>query len=101
MTNKDTVDELVKANSAMTKSIGILTDTNARLTKKVEAQAAELQKRQSKGGGGGGGDAAGAPGGNEGSYCKNCKRTTWHLPDNYFELEKNKSKRPAYWKSAL
>ena len=84
----------------MTKAIATLTDTNARLTKKVEAQAAELQKRQSKGSGGGG-DAGGAPGGNEGSFCKNCKRKTWHLPDNCFELEKNKSKRPAYWKSAL
>ena len=84
----------------MTKAIATLTDINARRTKKVEAQAAELQKGQSKGGGGGG-NAAGAPEGNEGSYCKNCKQTTWHLPDNCFELEKNKSKRPAYWKSAL
>ena len=47
MTNKDTVDELVKANATMTKAIATLTDTNARLTKKVEAQVADLQKRQS------------------------------------------------------
>ena len=99
MTNKDTVDELVKANATMNKAIATVTDTNARLTKKVEAQAVELQKCQLKGGGGG--NAGGSPGGNKCSFCKNCKRTTWHLPDNCFELEKNNSKRPAYWKSAL
>ena len=40
MTNKDTVDELVKTNATMIKAIATLTKTNDRLTKKVEAQAA-------------------------------------------------------------
>ena len=33
--------------------------------------------------------------------CSNCKRPTWHLPDDCFELDKNKDNRPARWKSVL
>ena len=74
------MDELVKSNATPAKDIAALTETNSPLAKKVEHQTAELKKR----GGGGVEDSGGIEtrGGNEGSYCPNCKRTTWHTPDN-------------------
>ena len=99
VTSKDTLDELVKSNATLAKVIAALTETNSCLAKKVEHQAAELKNRE----GGGVEESSGIEtrGGNEGSYCPNCKRTTWHTPDNCFELNKNRSKRPSYWKSVL
>ena len=66
MTGKEMLDELVKSNATLTKAIAAFTETNSRLTKKVENQAAELKKR----GGGGVKDSGGVEtrGGNEGSY---------------------------------
>ena len=54
-------------------------------------------------GGGGVKDSGGIEtrGGNEGSYRPDCKRTTWHTPDNCFELNKNRAKQPSYWKYVL
>ena len=84
------------------KSIDTPTDTITKLSKKVENQAMDLQKRQGKiGDEAWSAGSAKTQGGNKGSYWKNCKRVTWHLPDNCFELEKNKDKRPSYWKSIL
>ena len=73
VTGKDTLDKLVKAKTTLAKAIAALTEINSRLAKKVEHQAAELKKR-----GGGGVEDSGrieTRGGNEGSYCPNCKRT--------------------------
>ena len=74
VTGKDTLDELVKGNATLAKSIAALTETNSRLAKKVEHQAAEFKNR-----GGGGAEYSGGidmQGGNEGSYFPHCKRTT-------------------------
>ena len=71
------------------KAISTLTETNAKLSKRVENQALELQKRQGKTGGKAGvAGSAETRGENEGKYSKNCKRVSWHLPDNCVELEK-------------
>ena len=103
--SRETLDELVRSNAKLSQAVADLSDANAKLVTKVENQAAELKKQQKAngggGGGGGGGTAAGGAARNDGSYCTNCKRVTWHVPDNCFELEKNKSKRPAHWKSVL
>ena len=45
VTGKDTLDALGKAIAALAKSNATLTDTNSRLAKKVEHQAAELKKK--------------------------------------------------------
>ena len=97
--SKETLDELVKSNATLSKAIAALTETNSRLAKKVENQAAEFKNR----GGGGGGDSGEfeTRGGNEGTYCSNCRQRTWHTPDNCFELDKKKAKHPSYWKSVL
>ena len=99
MTGKEKLEELVKSKSTLAKAITALTETNSRLAKKVEHQAVELKKR----GGGGVKDSGGVDtrGGNERSYYANCKQTTWHTPDNCFELNKNRAKRSLYWKSVL
>ena len=74
VTGKYTLDELLKTNATLAKAIASLTETNSRLAKKVEHQAAELKKR-------GGGEVEDSVvietrGGNEGSYCPHYKRTT-------------------------
>ena len=58
MIGKDILDELVKANATLSKSITALTETNSRLAKKIEHQAAEVKKR----GGGGVKDSDGSEG---------------------------------------
>ena len=37
----------------------------------------------------------------EGKYCHGCKKKVLHNPNNCWELEKNKAKRPANWTSCL
>ena len=51
ITGKDTLDELVKSNAALTKTVPTLTNTNSCLMKKVEALKNE-QKGKKKGVGG-------------------------------------------------
>ena len=93
VTGKDSIDSLVKSNALLTK-------TNAELSALVKSQAADI-----KSGGGGRRNRDKKAGGDkprrESKYCPNCKRDTWHDPDECFELTKNKDKRPANWKSAL
>ena len=93
MTGKGVLEELVKSNASLTITITTLTDTNTRLSKKVETLTVELAKK-----GEGGGEV---PGREPGKYCPNCKRETWHKPDERFELERNRDKRPRWWKSCL
>ena len=93
VTGKGVLEKMVDSNDSLTNTIATLTDTNSRLLKKVEMLTAELYKK-----GGGGGEVTGRGTGN---YCPNCKRETWHKTDDCFELEKNKDKRPRWWKSCL
>ena len=44
VTGKDTMDELVKSNATLAKSIAAFTETNSRLAKKVKHTAAKLKK---------------------------------------------------------
>ena len=55
MNGKETLDELVKSNATLATAIAALIETNSRLAKKVEHQAADLKKR----GGCGVGDSGG------------------------------------------
>ena len=48
-----------------------------------------------------GGGGVEVPNRGPGKHYPNCKRETWHKPDVCFELEKNKDKRPHWWKSCL
>ena len=73
MTGKGVLEELVKSNASLTINIATLTDTNARLAKKVENLTDALAK---KAGGG-----VEVPGRGPGKHCFNCKRETWHNPD--------------------
>ena len=93
VTGKGVLEELVKSNASLTITIVTLTDSNARLAKKVETLTAALDK---KGGGG-----VEVPGRQPGKYPPNCKRETWHNPDKCFELDWNKDKHPRWWNSCL
>ena len=93
VTGKGLLDEMVNCNSSLTNTIATLTDTNSRLSKKVETLTPELDKK-----GGSGGEVTGRGTGN---YWPNRKRETWHKPDDCFELENNKDKLPSWWKSCL
>ena len=91
VTGRGVLEEMVNSNASLTNTIATLTDTNSRLSKKVETLTAELAKK-----GGGGGEVTGRGPGN---YCPHCKRETWHKPEECFELERNKDKHPHWWKS--
>ena len=73
MTGKGVLEELVKSNASLTITIATLSDTNTRLSKKVETLTAALAKKR-----GGGGEM---PVREPGKYCPNWKRETWHKPD--------------------
>ena len=99
VTSKDTLESLVNSNSTLTK-------TNAKLSDTIKAQVAEIKalkaslassKANKKGNGGGGGTKTKR----EQKWCPNCKRDTWHNPEDCFELVKNASKRKANWKSVF
>ena len=62
---------------------------------KVVKLTKDLAAKRTKGGGGGGSDAKPT------KHCPHCKRDTWHEAGDCFELEKNKDKRPSYWKLVL
>ena len=85
---KGVLDELEKSNASITITIATLTDTNARLSKKVETLKAVLTKKV-----GGGGEVTRRE---PGKYFSNCKRETWHNPDECFELDLNREKRPSW-----
>ena len=93
VTGKGVLEEMVKYNASLNITIATFTDINACLAKKVETLTEALAK---KGGGG-----VEVPGRGPGKHYPNCKREIWHKPDVCFELERNKYKRPRYWKSCL
>ena len=90
---KGVLDELVKSNASLNITFSTLTNTNAHLAKKVEMLTAALDKK-----GVGGGEV---PVREPGKYFLNCKREAWHKPDEFFELEQNRDKRPRWLKSCL
>ena len=99
VTGKDTLESLVNSNAA-------LTATNAELSNTIKTQAAKIKslasslasiKTTKKGNGGGGGSKPKR----EQKWCPNCKRDTWHDPDDCFELAKNANKRRKGWKSVF
>ena len=70
---KGVLEELVKSNASLTITIATLTDSNARLAKKVETLTEELAKK--------GGYEVEVPGRGPRNFFPNCKRETWHKPD--------------------
>ena len=80
VTGKGVMEELVKSNASLTITIATLTDTNARLAKKVETLTEALAKK-----GGGGVEVLNR---GPGKHCPNCKREIWHNPDTCFESGK-------------
>ena len=63
VTGKGVLEKMVDSNDSLTNTIATLTDTNSRLSKKVETFTAELVKK-----GGGGGEV---PGREPGKYLPN------------------------------
>ena len=68
MTGKGVLEELVKSNASLTTTITTLTNTNARLAKKVETLTAALAKKE--------GGGVEVPEREPGKYFPNCKRET-------------------------
>ena len=88
---------MVKSNGPLTKTVATLTDNNSCLMKKVETLT-NASKGKKNGVGGRGHELRNVK---EGKYFSKCKRPTWHVTDDCFQLEKNKDKRPAWWSSIL
>ena len=92
-TGKKKLDELVKTNSTLTSSITELAAMNTRLTKEVASLSQEVNKYKKWG------QEINGQRVNQAKYFPNCKRDTWHDPDDCFDLEKNAHKRHPRWKS--
>ena len=73
VTGKGVLEKLVKANASFTITIATLTDSNARLAKKVETLTEALSKKV--------GGGVEVPRKGPGKYCPDCKGETWHKPD--------------------
>ena len=80
VTGKDALDELVKSNADLTKTVATLTDTKSRHMKNVEALTNELKWKKN----GVGCRVPELSNGKERQYCSNFKRPTWHGPDDCF-----------------
>ena len=93
VTGKGVLEEIVNYNASLTNTIATLTDTNSRLSKKVETLKAELAKK--------GGGRVEVIKRMPSKYCLNCNRETWNKLDDCFELDENKDKRSCWWKSCL
>ena len=93
MTGKRVLEKLVKSNASLAITIATLTNTNARLLKKVEMLKASLAKKV-----GGGGEL---PSREPVKYYPNCEIYTWNKPNKSFELDQNRYKLPCWWKYCL
>ena len=78
VTRKGVLEELVKSNASLTITIATLTDSNARLAKKLETLTEALAKKV--------GGGVEVPVRGPGKHCSHCKRETWNNPDAGFEL---------------
>ena len=92
-TSQNVVAELVE-------SVVKLTNANAELVQAVSTltKANKVLSTQGQHGG-----RAGKGGGEwkPKKHCQNCKMEVYHPPDDCFELEKNKGRRPRNWVSLL
>ena len=93
VTGKGVLEELVKSNASLTITIATLTDSNAHLAKKVETLTVVLANKV--------GGRVEVPGREPGKYFPTYKREIWHKLDECFVLDRNKDKRPRWWKSCL
>ena len=94
-TGKTMLNELVKTNSTLTSSISELAETNTQLTKEVASLSQEVKKYKK------GVQEVNGRRVNPAKYCPNCKRDTWHDPDDCFDLEKNAHKCHPRWKPCM
>ena len=92
-TDQNVVAELVESVAKLTKANAELVEAVSTLTKANEVLSAQGQRGGSAGRGGGEWRPK--------KYCKNCKMEVVHPPNDCFELEKNKYKRPRNWVSRL
>ena len=81
------VTKLTDVNATLTEAVSQLTKANAALSEKVQ-----------KAGWGRGYEGANP---RPKKLCPHCKRMMEHPPDRCYELDKNKSHRPAGWVSCL
>ena len=90
----DELSRLMEMNLSLVKSVAELTANNTNLTEQIKVLASALDKKPS---------GTGGPKKEEKvkKLCPNCKRVVFHKPDDCLELEKNKEKRRAGWKSVF
>ena len=102
VTGKDTLESLVNSNATLTKTNAELSDTIKTQVAEIKALKASLasSKANKKGNKGNGGSKTKKEQ-KEQKWCPNCKRDTWHDPDDCFELAKNADKRGPNWKSVF
>ena len=83
-TESATLAELAKTNATLTSTNATLTATILKLTKVVK----DLMEVKKCGGSGGGGGGVGGGVRGDAKHCPNCKRDTWHKPDEFQTSEK-------------
>ena len=96
-TEKEILEDLFCSNTVLTKSNAELTETTVKLIKIISDLMGQLKRAQGNTRSGGRENKQN----NQTTHCPNCKVDGFHKPDDCFELVKNKSKRPAAWKTCL
>lgn len=99
---RETLDELVRSNAALTKLTAELVSTNKKLANNVwdqQRQINSLKKGTPAGPRTRGGDHGNRSGGGN-KKCKHCNRDT-HTSEDCWELPQNATKRPEGWNSCL
>jgi len=89
-TDQSVLAELVAANARLTKANEILTKTNESLVAKLATRSGGRHAPAGRN----------TPAGPR-KLCPHCKKMVAHAPDDCFELEKNKDKRPRGWVTGL
>ena len=95
-TEKEILEELVRSNTVLTKSITELTETPVKLTKIIADLTGQLKISQGNTRGGGREEKK-----KQTTHFPNCKVDGFQKPDDCFELVNNKAKHPEAWKTCL
>jgi hypothetical protein len=103
---KAVLDQLVASNATLTTTNAEMVDAIKSLQANVQMLRQELLGfklllANGRGRDGGRGGDRGTGGGRPKKLCPNCKREVYHLQAECFELESNKGKRPAGWRSCM
>jgi len=99
---KETVASLQTTNDKLIERMDTSQNEMMQKMMKQQSEFMKMMLANAKGGGGGNSEKEKDRGGRTERakrLCKHCKKEGYHEDDDCFELEKNKEKRPKWWKS--